>query len=355
MTERALAKVIVLTKDEHDLIEPFILFYGSIFGYENVHVIDNGSTHPTVLDVYRRFGPLGVHVTVEARPFTEASSFMTEHMHSLRGSCEWILPMETDEFLLWLPSDFSAEKIRGYLASIDPSYTLLKYRTVLQSVVDPRDAGYTEGGFDHPISRITRFVHQGWDKFFVRADALDRVVQWLHLAKVSYGESVVSVALGLLHFSDTGARHRHERAMKVMQASGVLAPEMPLALQYEVVRQRIGEPNMAHGHQLVRLFPILRRLLVLEYFQHMFERDASMDEAERVLRAWTNTDGTAHALIATLRALLDELPDVLPEGTALAPRYVDPIPTVSPIFTIPQIADVVKNIPPPEIGNDVAA
>ena len=98
---KALAKVIVITKDEHDLIADFLEFYGALFGRENVVVVDNGSdpADERVQGAYRAHLAAGGDVRVDARPFVDAVAFMSEHMRSIAPTCEFILPLETDEFI----------------------------------------------------------------------------------------------------------------------------------------------------------------------------------------------------------------------------------------------------------------
>lgn len=93
------AKVVLITKDERVMLPDFLTFYGSLFGYSNLYVVDNGSTDPHVLRTLERFARKGVVVRRDPRPFPEAVSFMSEHMASLVGTCTWLLPLETDEFM----------------------------------------------------------------------------------------------------------------------------------------------------------------------------------------------------------------------------------------------------------------
>ena len=51
-------KIILMTKDEPDLIEGFIHHHGRIFGYNNLHIIDD-STEESVLEFYTKNKDLG--------------------------------------------------------------------------------------------------------------------------------------------------------------------------------------------------------------------------------------------------------------------------------------------------------
>lgn len=53
---------VMMQKDEAILLEPWLTYHGHLFGFSNLHVIDNGSTRADVQAVLHRFAALGVHV-----------------------------------------------------------------------------------------------------------------------------------------------------------------------------------------------------------------------------------------------------------------------------------------------------
>ena len=40
---------VMMQKDEVHLLEPWLAYHGYLFGFENLYVLDNGSTRPDVL------------------------------------------------------------------------------------------------------------------------------------------------------------------------------------------------------------------------------------------------------------------------------------------------------------------
>ena len=194
-TAVALAKVILITKDEHDLIADFLAFYGGLFGRENVVVVDNGSdtgasgasrasrASEAVQAAYREHRAAGGEVRVDARPFVDAVRFMGEHMRSLVGTCEFILPLETDEFVFLMDRAGDAgyatarEDVEAALRALPDDVSVLRYGAFLGSSVDPAEAGYRDGAYGRPARQITRFHDQGWDKVIVRASRFESMAQ----------------------------------------------------------------------------------------------------------------------------------------------------------------------------------
>ena len=53
---------VMMQKDEVHLLEPWLSYHGYLFGYENLYVLDNGSTRPEVLLTLARYAGKGVNV-----------------------------------------------------------------------------------------------------------------------------------------------------------------------------------------------------------------------------------------------------------------------------------------------------
>jgi hypothetical protein len=274
--------VVLLTKDEHDLIEDFLAYHGALFGRENVVVVDNGSTDARVLEAYDRHRSLGGSVVVEPRPFREAAAFMSEHMMRMIRMCphyEFILPLETDEFV------FVREKegIRGIqgiqeirqavheaIRRVPENVGVVRYGAFWCSCVDPSDAGYARGAYSRPAAQITRFRDQGWDKLIVRCRAFAGMRQWCHHADLlpGYFDSIGLVPgdLGLLHFHEAGVRRRVERALPVAVSYGYVDPGATLSERLASLRPVRGAP-VACGHKAEQVLDHLERQAALEAFR----------------------------------------------------------------------------------------
>ena len=310
-----LAVVVLLTKDEHDLIEDFLAYHGALFGRPNVVVIDNGSSHPRVLAAYEAHRALGGVVVVDARPFPAAVSFMTEHMAALAhapGAPKFLLPLETDEFIFTRPLEGKEttaslaevrEAVLGALEAVPSDVSVVRYSAFWCSCVDPADAGYARGAYSRPAEQITRFADQGWDKLAIRADAFVRMSQWCHHAEVRSGREAVCADLGLLHFHHIGRRRTVERAESVVVSLGYDAAR-PLSGRLEALGAVRGAP-VACGHKAEQVLEHLERQATLEAFRmHLGRLPASPEEMRRFSdvekrgRHKTPEDAVRHELAA---------------------------------------------------------
>jgi hypothetical protein len=286
----AFARVILLTKDEHDMIADCLEYYSEMLeGRGNVVVIDNGSTHPKVLLEYAKHTQLGGHVVVEHRSFQNATQFMSEHMRQWATTCDWLLPMETDEIVFDLrdliraqdgskpplcvrPAD-TGRALTRHLEAMSKDVGVVKYGKLLASLTDPAEDGYHGGAYSRPILQMTRFYNQGWDKFLVRSVAFDNMVVWCHNANLKPGfVTSTSDRLGVLHFHDTGIRRQVERAIPVVQAYGYIdcantTPEQQLANA-----MRLRDAPIMCGHKVRYLADHLMRRATLAAFRRYLGR-----------------------------------------------------------------------------------
>lgn len=271
MPDKVLAKVILITKDENALVGDFLQYYGALFGAENVLVIDNGSSADSpVHQAYHRHVEAGGEVRLDTRPFRDAVNFMSEHMQSLRETCEFILPLETDEFIFLpdrgenhVPSRLDLQQL---LRALPDDVSVVRYGSFVCSSVDPKDSGYSAGAYSRPVVQMTRFHDQGWDKIIVRASAFETMTQWCHHARCSRGTKIVHPGLGLLHFHHTGIRRHVERSIPVITSYGYVDTRMPLSEQLRAVAPLVDAP-IACGHKLNCYAKHIRRLAVLQSFR----------------------------------------------------------------------------------------
>jgi hypothetical protein len=274
---------ILLTKNETDLIEDFLEFYGRLLGGRNhVVVIDNGSDSGSsgpVQSAYAKHVARGGDVIVDARSFRDANLFMTEHLSSLAERYDWILPLETDEFMFDMtdrsetvnPADVG-KALRETLAAQPPDVGLLRYGKFLGSLVDPADPGYDRGAYARPALQQTRFFDQGWDKLMIRSSAFVRMSMWCHHAELREGfRAATSDRLGLLHFHETGLRRRVDRAAQVVHAYNYIRPHWTLDEKLQRARQLRDAP-IACGHRLNELLEYLERKATLLAFRRYLGR-----------------------------------------------------------------------------------
>ena len=199
-------KVLCVTKDDYDFIETYIVFYGTIFGYDNVIIIDNGSSDQRVLDVYNNYPH--IDLTVDPFPFLEAPDHMTRHIMRYKGKCDWIVVADTDEYIFWEGDEvLDQEKVRNYIESL-PSQA--HFGKVYASSV-PYDAEFL-----HPAAEITTFTESYLDKVIIKMDIFEGIIVWPHNT-IPSEQAHATEGLQLLHFHNTGQKRHIERTLKFLK------------------------------------------------------------------------------------------------------------------------------------------
>ena len=176
----AFVRVILLTKNETDMIQSWIDYYCRVMpgGAKDVIIVDNGSTDEVCINAYKAHVKNGGTVMVNSTSFRYATVFMSKIIKDLAHTCEWLLPLETDEFVCTLKDDeitpeIMQDRLIAYLSSLPPDIGSVQYAKVLASMVDPKDEGYSNGCYSHPLTQIRRFYDQKWVKIIVRACAVE--------------------------------------------------------------------------------------------------------------------------------------------------------------------------------------
>lgn len=307
-----IAKVIVLTKNEYDMIEDFLIYYGYLFGYENIVIVDNASDHQIVLDVYEKYSKFGVKVITEKRSFDQATVFMTEHIQQViqDSPCEWLILLETDEFLFWTPTALQQdsvvrkEDVHNFLKSVPSIVTYLRYDKFYHNTVDKQSDGYVNGAYTRPARQAYGFCDQDWDKIIVRSSAFHEITQWPHHADVSFGNRQRCYELGLLHFHYPGKRRQFEKACQVLESIGVCNDiakkfkEDPFAV-FDIITM-YANAGASHGHKAGYVADVLMRSLCWSLFGFSFGRSPSLHELNMLLKDCSSTN-TLYNEMAKLR------------------------------------------------------
>ena len=86
-----------MVKDESDIVEKWIEYYGKIFSFHNLYIIDNCSTDGTY-EICKKYISKGVRVFQEAN-YESKGQFMTKIKNSI--DCDFFLPIDIDEFIVY--------------------------------------------------------------------------------------------------------------------------------------------------------------------------------------------------------------------------------------------------------------
>lgn len=220
-----LVKIFTVTKDETDLINDFVLYHGSIFGYTNIVLIDNMSSCPIVLNLYRKFRNLGVNI--ESHASYEGNSqgqAFTKSMSRHKNTCRFLVGLDTDEFIQvpgfttdpfkWTSVHLKS-KFEIYFNSLPKEATKFSMSTYYNSVPNTTSPGYIDQKLVRPATDTIYFQKTTAKKYFFRSNAFLSTVNGCHNGKTTRGkEHPTSVCY--IHFHNTGARRTIERARGVI-------------------------------------------------------------------------------------------------------------------------------------------
>lgn len=110
-------KIGTMVKDEDDIITDWITYYGNIFGFNNLHIIDNNSTDNTY-KICKQFLSKGINLSRKS-DYKKKGLYMTEIMRNTE--CDIFIPVDIDEFIIYYDPQkdcISVKNIINYLQSL---------------------------------------------------------------------------------------------------------------------------------------------------------------------------------------------------------------------------------------------
>lgn len=91
-----------MTKNDKELIEPWLLYHGDRLGYENLHIVDD-STDKNILDLYNTYSHLNFHLHRDEtgkRNLNNMKDYFTKIQNSIQDDAPIYIKMDVDEFLI---------------------------------------------------------------------------------------------------------------------------------------------------------------------------------------------------------------------------------------------------------------
>ncbi|MEP3847839.1 MAG: glycosyltransferase family 2 protein [Paracoccaceae bacterium] len=139
-----------MQKDEHHLLPLFVKYYGEAFGYNHIHLLDNGSS-PTMDSALNHAKSLGVSVNTEystPQDFERKGAIIGKEINAHQDDYDIFLPLDCDEFIGLKEADGSytcdTENLLNFFSSLEPG----AYRTTqrLRNNLTDLERFYVYGG-----------------------------------------------------------------------------------------------------------------------------------------------------------------------------------------------------------------
>lgn len=221
--------VLMIHKDEIDLFEPWIIYHGELFGYENLYIWDNGSTDPKIPALIEKWTDRGVRFLDGARRaerFRDKGRIFEMQIKALErfGYYDFFLPLDSDEFVALKAVDGVIETRKDHILSafdrLDPGADLFSV-----------DYNYPNN-WHNP----RRFFGWQFNKRFVRRDSFVSMDQGAHDIVTRRRQEPTVTNFAFIHFHYRPFAHMRQNAIDKL----ILQPEILKKSEDELRKNRLG-------------------------------------------------------------------------------------------------------------------
>ena len=134
-------KIFTMVKDEVDIINDWINYYGNIFGYENLYIIDNLSTDGTYENILS-FLKKNIHINVfRTNYYINKGVYMKQLIEEYANNECYCFPVDSDEFVVYYDKEKNSiytdkKLILQYFENL-PVVNLYKMNYILSLITEP--------------------------------------------------------------------------------------------------------------------------------------------------------------------------------------------------------------------------
>lgn len=185
---------IMMQKNEHHLLEPWILYHGLLFGLDNLYVYDNGSTDQYCIDTLDKYELLGLNV---CRNFLKKSDFENKgHIFSEKikyldkhNPSDFYFPMDCDEFMV-------AEESKGNISVGKDSI----FRSLSPYLNSTAPLAIATAFDNNPVKQDYYYRAEGQRKTFFSKGTCWTLDLGFHDGKTKTKEAAIKTPVSYVHF-----------------------------------------------------------------------------------------------------------------------------------------------------------
>lgn len=236
-----------MVKDESDIVEKWIQYYGKIFSFPNLYIIDNYSTDGTY-EICKKYISKGVKVFQE-KNYKYKGEFMTKIKNSVH--CDFFLPIDIDEFIVYFDEqDFvRCDNIIDYFIELQNTY--------------PNDALFKMTEI-HPIRTnnnselLTQFTHGNYTDIYIMSKSFLQSKNIKLTCPIDHGnhipnETYISTKLAIIHYHT-----RSEAQIRKKITNNILGLGYKIQLDFLKKLVEDSKENLFPGkHHVIQAISIL--------------------------------------------------------------------------------------------------
>jgi hypothetical protein len=265
-------KILCLTKNESILIEPFIKYYGNIFGYSNLIIVDNNSTDEKVLEIYKKYREKGITIEYEkSTNYKQHGKWLSYYSMKYKDTYDYLIIADTDEFLVYNNNGvFTSHNIKQVLIdelnkNKDIEVFQIKLRNYICNDinVDKVNDALT---FDKSIGNTSKCIRKSKNKF--------SITNGNHHPEAS--ESCMSLTnLEFLHYHRINMKEMYEKAFMHCVGFGYINQNDSILTQYtKLTSCKSGDGK----HRMNQCIQYLKNKISLNKFITLHKRLPSLKE-----------------------------------------------------------------------------
>jgi len=274
-------KIFVVTKNEYDLIEDWTNFYGRIFDYSNLTIIDTGSNNLDVLMFYEEAKKMGVNVIVDIgyEGNSQGEKF-TKYMlmEKEKNESDFLLGCDTDNFLfIKNVNKIKKEDYFNYFNSLPDDKNKFLIHSSLDSI-PTLNSNYINNKYKRPVLDTEQFFnHASVCINFYRTKNFIKTENGNHSGITFPNHNAHLTNLSMVHYNNTGINRLQERSLEICIGYKHFEINYPFNHEnckknYKNIYRFFSEKQYGCGiHRSLQAFSFLLR----HYIFSLFEKYAS--------------------------------------------------------------------------------
>jgi hypothetical protein len=258
-------KLFLMTRNEIGLIEDWLKYHGFLFGFENIYILD-GSDDQRVFDIYKKYKPFGLHVKISSTGLNGLAGELTLLMHEEKGLNNFLIKLDTDEFLSYIPVSLGAEIIQGN-SSLNKFLSVSNFSEFFEAL--PITGQRYQASFmtwsipkhshvDNPAIELIEFtpIQPINFKVFFHSESFLSVDLGAHVGESTNNEGFIYTGLSVIHFHSTSLDDSIRRARQVLISHGYIDALDSVEIQHDKLLkiQARGAVNSFHKISLYLLY-----------------------------------------------------------------------------------------------------
>jgi hypothetical protein len=202
--------ILTMQKNEDLLLEKWISYYALFMPYENICVVDNGSTNKNVIEILKKNEEKGVKIYYDynkPQDFENKGEILKNIAQKLYSTCDYVFFLDADEFIYLdnqdKPESCDINEIKNYLLTLpkDKEYVYEIKKSLINVPLQPNNYNKV---FD-------------WRKVFFRGGTIKNICLGFHTGECINGKEKKITSLGLIHFHNKPFHKKVEAAKEKMK------------------------------------------------------------------------------------------------------------------------------------------